>query len=454
VVFANLMIDFLRLRHNTALPAEKIKRLQAKKLRALLHYAYERSPYYHRVFKMAGITEANLDSVPLCQFPPLDKETLMQQFDELVTVPDVKQAALAKFDAKHELSDKLYQGKYHLVHSSGSTGEPHYFVYDEAAWNSMLLGILRGALWGLSLPEIVRLLLGKPRILYIAATGGRYGGAMAVGDGIAGIGAEQMQLDVNTPLENWRDKVEKFNSNIIIGYPSAIKILAQLYDCGALRLHIERVITCGEPLAKHLRAYLEDTLNVPVLNFYGASETLAIGVEADPKEGMFLFDDLNYIEVNNGQMYVTCLYNYTQPLIRYKLGDTLRLREGAAANGCAFNRADTVDGRDEDILWLCDKNGKLDFLHPLSVEGICAPGLIDYQLRQTELDTFVLWVQANAHADKEAIRRQIAQVITDILSQKRLDGIKFSIEFVPQLLPDARTGKKALIVALPQWEVA
>jgi len=453
VFIAKFLLEFLRLRRNAALSGEQIKRLQAKRLRKMLHCAYENSAYYRRAFEAVGINAANMDSVSLRRFPSLDKDTLMRNFDSLVTVPDIKQAELAQFDAAHDLSAKTYKGKYHLVHSSGSTGEPRYFVYDENAWNTMLQGILRGALWGLSMPEIIPLLLGKPRILYIAATGGRYGGAMAVGDGISGIGAEQMQLDINTPLNVWQTAVEYFSPNIIIGYPSAVKILAQLYGCGALKLNIERVITCGEPLAKHLRDYLESAFSVPVLNFYGASESLAMGVEADPKDGMILFDDLNYIEVINGQMYVACLYNFTQPLIRYKLSDTLRLRK-QSAQGCAFTRAETIEGRDEDILWLCDKNGKLDFLHPLSVEGICAKGLIDYQIRQTELDSFVLWAQVDEHADKSVIRRQITDVLSAVLAEKKLSGVRFAIEFVPQLLPDARTGKKRLIVALPQWEVA
>ena len=62
--------------------------------------------------------------------------------------------------------------------------KPGYFVYDEDAWNQMLLGIIRAALWDMSMPQILRLLIKRPRIVYIAATDGRYGGAMAVGDGI------------------------------------------------------------------------------------------------------------------------------------------------------------------------------------------------------------------------------------------------------------------------------
>ncbi|HIX91126.1 MAG TPA: hypothetical protein H9845_09600 [Candidatus Agathobaculum pullicola] len=40
-----------------------------------------------------------------------------------------------------------------------------------------------------------KILLTRLRIVYIADTDGRYGGAMAVGDGIDGVGARQMYLD-------------------------------------------------------------------------------------------------------------------------------------------------------------------------------------------------------------------------------------------------------------------
>ena len=80
----------------------------------------------------------------------------------------------------------------------------------------MLLGIIRGALWNMAIPQILKLLAGRPRILYIAATDGRYGGPMAVGDGIDGVGAKQMYLDTKTPLDDWIDNVRKFQPNIII----------------------------------------------------------------------------------------------------------------------------------------------------------------------------------------------------------------------------------------------
>ena len=50
------------------------------------------------------------------------------------------------------------------------------------------------------------------------------------------------------------------------------------------------------------------------------------GVEMNPEEGMILFDDMNVIEVESGVMYLTCLYNFAQPLIRYRISDSLVLQ--------------------------------------------------------------------------------------------------------------------------------
>ena len=86
------------------------------------------------------------------------------------------------------------------------------------------------------------------------------------------------------------------------------------------------MVSCGEPLGASLRSWLEKIFGTQVVNFYGASESLALGVETDPEDGMLLFDDMNVIEVENGVMYVTCLYNYAQPLIRYRLSDRLTLQ--------------------------------------------------------------------------------------------------------------------------------
>ncbi len=444
--YVSTLLQLCTLKNQAKCSRRKMKEIQNNKLRKLLHYAWENSVYYRRTFERAGIREKDLDTLPISCFPTINKKGLLEYFDELVTVPDLKQEELRKFDAETEVDRKAYKGKYHIVHSSGSTGKPGYFVYDDQAWNTMLLGIIRAALWEMSMPEIVGMLCKKPKIVYMAATNGRYGGAMAVGDGIDDLQAEQMHLDINEPMEQWSDKLNRFQPDIVIGYPSAIKIMGELTEKNYIKLKIKRIITCGEPLGHSLRGYLEDLFQCTVINFYGASESLALGVESDPEEGMLLFDDLNLIEVENGRMFLTCLYNYAQPLIRYELSDHLILEKAKKSDTYPFTRAKGLIGRNEDIIWFSDEDGKEEFLHPLAIEGFCIDGLIDYQFRKTSRDSFEMYAQISKSANEEEIRADMTGQMRKILEEKCLGYVKFYVIFVDEILPLPETGKTPLIL--------
>lgn len=443
--YLKLLLDLYKSKMNITKTTSQIQALQQKKLRKILHYAYNNSSYYRRAFEEANITLNNIDTVPLSSFPTMDKSLFFQHFDEIVTTSDLKQEELRQFD-KQGISRKPYKGKYHIVHSSGSTGKPSYFVYDELAWSSMLIGIIRAALWDMSMSQIIQLLAHNPRILYIAATDGRYGGAMAVGDGIDKIHAAQLYLDIKTPLCEWIKQLYKFKPNIIIGYPSALKILGELVEKGDINLNVSRVISCGEPLGISLRYYLEKIFYTTVVNFYGASESLALGVEVNSKEGIILFDDMNVIEVQNGTMYLTSLYNLVQPLIRYKLSDSITLQQSDRNSRYPFSRAVGILGRNEDLLWFEDKNGDYEFIHPLAIEGFCIEGLKDYQFRQIDNDMFEMLAEISENVSKDKIRVQILNQMKIILSQKHLDYVRFYVNFVDKIMPDPLTGKKRLII--------
>ena len=440
--YPQLLLRFFGLRGNVKKTETEISRMQNEKLRTLLRYAWSNSAYYRRRFMEAGITEEQLATLPLCSFPTTDKAELLTHFDELVTVPELQQEALRRFDAAEGERQAAYLGKYHLVHTSGSTGKPSYFVYDEAAWSEMLLAIIRGALWNMSAFAIIKLLLRGPRIAYLAATDGRYGGALAVTDGVSGLRAKQLSLDIKTPLSEWVDRMRAFQPNIVIGYPSAIKILGELVEEGKLTLQVERIISCGEPLCANTRHYLNEVFHAPIINFYGAGESLALGVEDGDESGMTLFDDLNCIEVVDGEMYVTCLYNFVQPLIRYRLTDALRLR---TSNG-PFGKADILMGRDEDMLWFASDAGERDFLHPLAIEGFCIEGLRDFQFVQTGEASFTMLAETSEGADHAAIEAQMQQLMKEILEEKQLSYVRFAVEIVDHIRPDPRTGKKKLIL--------
>ena len=160
-----------------------------------------------------------------------------------------------------------------------------------------------------------------------------------------------------------------------------------------------------------------------MINFYGANESLALGLEEKEKEGMILFDDLNIIEVEHNEMYITCLYNFTQPLIRYHLTDKLILKE-ETEQSYGFSRADILLCRNENVLWFERMDGTREFLHPLSIEGFCIEGLLDYQFVQTSIKTFEIRAEIAGNAKKKMIAKEIENLINHLLKEKRLEDKK------------------------------
>ena len=443
MTFIDLVLKLSAAKLNTKLPRCVIQKIQQKRLRAMLIHAYEHSPYYRKVFRAAGINSGNIAYVPVESFPTMDKQTLLNDFERVVTVKNLTQEKLRNFDSSENKTKKTLSGKYHLIHSSGSTGKPGYFLYDNNAWDAMLIGIIRAALWDLSMLEIFKLKLSKPRILYIAAADGRYAGAMAVGDGLDDLGFEKLVLDVQTPLDELQKQLRKFKPDIIIGYPTAIKMLVQ--TSANYKFNLKRVVTCGEPLSKNLRKYFGKIFKCKVLNFYGASESIAIGVEDDSGVGMYLFDDMNYVEITDDGIYLTCLYNFAQPLIRYKISD--KSEKMPYDKKCPFSKIKNILGRNEDVMWFKNAEGKDEFLHPLSVEGLCINGLLDYQFVQKSDEYFEINTQIRKGADTSKIQKALKGYMCRILELNGLSNVNFGINTVSVINADKQTGKKRLVVS-------
>ena len=438
-----LLFKLYQSKKRLTISREELEKYQKKKMTEILLYVYDHSTYYRKRFEENNISRKDIGLIPIENYPSLTKKELMKNFNEIVCT-DVDINEMRSFDANPDNNNKLYKDKYHIVHSSGTTEKPGYFIYDEKAWQQMLIATIRAALWDMSMKEIIKLLSKKPRIVYIAETDGRYGGAMAVSDGIAGVKAKQLFLDIKMPLDEWIDKISKFQPNIIIGYPSAIKILMESVARGEIKTNLFRIISCGEPLNKNLRDCFTKTFKCKVINFYGASESLALGVEVGNEDEMYLFDDMNYIEILEDGIYITCLYNKIQPLIRYKISDKVTLH--GISKHVPLTTVTNILGRNEDLLWFKDKNEKKEFLHPLSVEGFCIDGMLDYQFRKINDQAFEMIIELSKNEKQESVKNEMKKLMKKILNEKKLDYVEFTIRFVEDILPDEKTGKKKLII--------
>lgn len=159
-----------------------IDRRQRARLRRLVRHARSASPYYRRLY--AGLPA---DVTSPTSLPPTQKRDLMDHFDEWVTDPDVSLAALRRdFLARPALVGRRYLGRYHVVTTSGTTGEPAVLVHDAGSWAVQNLVGRRHEPRILMTPTVIGAVLRQGvRAAAVFVTGGHFAGptmaASAVG---------------------------------------------------------------------------------------------------------------------------------------------------------------------------------------------------------------------------------------------------------------------------------
>lgn len=450
-----MIYNALILYRNYSRRHEDILKMREKKFRKLLKYSYKHSKFYHEYYSDHGIKEDDINEIPIEKLPHIDKNIYTENFDDIVIDKRLNIKDLKEFINNNSNYDEKYLGMYNILHSSGSTGTPSLFVYDRRAWDYVLAAALRACKGEIRIRDVISKIGLKKfltkgfkniNVLYIAATDGRFAGVMAASSGISGFGLNSMLLNINIPLNQWYDKVIEYKPMIIIGYPSAIKILCDILREKNTSFDVIRVVSCGEPLTRELRNYLEMTFNTDIVDLYGSSESLIIGLGRKDYDGLYMFDDINYVEAMGDNIYLTPLYNYTVPLIRYKLTDMAIRKERNSNEYLPFTKIETIVGRNEDIMWFVNDNGEKDFLHPLIIDGIDVNGIIKYQFVQHSQKDFDINIEVGDNTNFNDVSNQFNEKFTEILKEKNLGWVKYKINRVDNIPIDPNNGKCKLVI--------
>src|SRR5215212_2881016 len=114
---------------------EQLQAHQENTLRDLRAYAYAHSPFYQRFHQ--GLTDR-----PLQDLPVLTKQMMMEHFDELVT-----DRAIRLHDVQAQVQgvqgDARYLDHYWVNATSGSSGSPGIFLFNQADWIMVLASFAR-----------------------------------------------------------------------------------------------------------------------------------------------------------------------------------------------------------------------------------------------------------------------------------------------------------------------
>lgn len=297
-----------------------LRRLQLKRLKALLMHAYENIPYYRKSFKDLN-------------FRPADVKCL----EDLRKVPVLKRSAVR--DKSNEMIAKNIPKNELICWSTGGTTATPVEFYRSKMDVSWGIGAeLRGYSWagyevGDKLALIWRISPKQIRSFKFK---------------LENLLKRSKLLDVNTLSEKsmatFARKMHKFRPDFVRGYSSSVNIFATfILQNNHFNLRPRAIFTSAETLLPHYKKTIEEAFDCKIYDYYATSEVSHIAAQCGQHEGLHVFEENIVVETvkdeesassgEEGRVLLTNLHSYAMPFIRYDTGDLGKILPDACACG-------------------------------------------------------------------------------------------------------------------------
>lgn len=362
---AGMLLALRRLRGQEQWSRQQVDAYQTQALQRLRSYAYAHSPFYQRFHR-------GLAHHPLQDLPVLTKTLLHDFFDEIVTDRAVRRELVTEHIRSGRGPQPLL-GRYVVTATSGTTGNSSPILYNSHEWATVLASFTRYERHIGSLAGMIQ----RPKLAVVASTTAWHISAL-IGSTVRSSWLPMLRVDVGEPLESIVEQLNRWQPAVLATYASMAGILAEEQRAGRLRIAPARIVSSAEVLTPQLRQRIETVWGTgTVFNQYGASEGGTFAVECTSHCGLHLFEDLVIFEVVDRQnrpvpsgvygekVLLTVLFNYTLPLIRYELSDSVRLATTPCPCGCAFALIEDIQGRLEEVLRFPGQDSGTVATHPM-----------------------------------------------------------------------------------------
>ena len=380
-----------------SLPRTDAEAQNKSKLYDMLHHAYNTVPYYRNYL--------SVDPKELSSWPILTKSAFR-------TNPD------------HFISNKYSHRIRETVYTSGTTGKPLKISLSREAtsiWYAM--HETRALGWHKIDPHSSWINFGGQLVSPIRSKNPPF---WVHNFGLKQLYFSSYHLSAETAAY-YLEKLDDFMPDYIYGYTSSIYQLARLSkELNIPVKHVtKKIYTNAEPLLEYQRKLIEEVYQTEVVETYGSSERI-IGANQCSHGKLHYYSDACHLEildeqgipVENGQVgkvVVTTLINKAQPLIRYDLGDSIRLAKVQQCPcGSSLPIIDEVVGRNDDLIITPDGNliGRLDPVFKGDMD------IKEAQIIQVARDKLVLKIvkgeSYNSKTEKQ-IKNQLAERLGDML---------------------------------------
>jgi phenylacetate-CoA ligase len=395
--------------------AERLHAERTAQLRALVGIAVRRSPWHRD--RLGELDLGTLDADDVRHLPVMTKGDLMDNFDAIVTDPEVRlvdvNAHIAKLDG-----DAYFRDELHAVASSGSSGVRGVFVWGWEAWATVqLTAIRRSLLDRIGDPELVL----RPLVAMIVAAENATHFTSAASETFATGVVETHRFRVGLPVDEVVAGLNSVGGDSLAAYPSMLARLVVEARAGRLQIKPRRILTMAEPLLPETRRAAEEAWHAPVANMWGTSEAGVTAIGCFKGTGMHLTDDLVIVEavdadgnpvpvgVRSHKVYVTNLFNPLMPLVRYEISDEVTLLDEPCACGSVHQRIADIEGRNDDTFVYEDGVS----VHPHLFRSILGrePAISEYQVQQTRAGAEIT-VCAERAFDVERLTHKLQEALT------------------------------------------
>ena len=425
---------------NQKLSKEKLEEKKLNKFRKLVSHASKYSEYYSRIIKENGIDIASCTPE---HFPVMDKTILMENFDAIITNKAISKKRISDFLEHSKDPMDLLDNRYFIIHTSGSSGTIGYFVYSQKEWAR---GITHSA-------RIISqsIHLKRKKICFLGAANGHFAAVSSCttyAQSISKLIFDLRIYDINKPIQYTVEDMNKFQPDIIIGYAHGLRQLAHKQLNGELNISPSIIENCGEGWNELDRSVISSAFNAEMLNTYASSEHLMMGIGKQEYDGMYLLEDDLIFDIQRDCTIVTNLFNYTLPLIRYKMDDIL-LPKPDEKKIFPFTKVYDIIGRQESMPIFVNQHGMEDFISPIVIVEIIIKHVKAFQMRLQDKNSFVFYVvleKGISELDKQNAIRSTEAKLMEILSKKDMKNVSFEVIAVDKVNIDKNTGKFKLIL--------
>ena len=429
------------------LPDAERRQLQQQRLRELVAYVREHSPYFARHYA----------DVPadfrLSDLPPTEKPTLLANYDDWVTDRRIHLADVLEYVNRDASKDQSrFLGDYTALRTSGSTGNPLPMVRDD--YHNKIHGQLIGQrlLEGANADAMDISKHRRASVIHLSNGASSYGAFLRMKAAHPECADNLLGISVLESVDSIVEKLNDFQPETMAGYPSMMVRLAVEQLQGRLHLSLKHLATSAEMLSEENFHLLREAFQCPVANNYCMTEGGEIAmthncphlhinddwviVEPIDKDGNLITDPDQWSDA----ILVTDLSNFVQPIIRYRVGDVVRVRP--STYDCSPLPILQIQGRSFDNYTICGQT--------FNVVGIFAkaevwPDLQRFQFVQTDDST--IQVRGVCKTSPAEVLPSLCERLKAFLAEEGCPDARFTWSAEP-LIHNERGGKIPLYVKL------